>query len=312
MVNLEQKIDALTAQVARMAERQRKHDELMDEMVPILKEMMSVGTEKLAGLEEKGYFTFGRELLHVVDNVVAGYSAEDVALLANSVVGILDTVRAVTQPHIMNVAAEAGGAIENPEDVEPIGMMGVMRKSRDEDVQVGLGVMLEVLRRVGKGVAKVNKREKLRKQLGSRKGTKAQTTARARPVARLAADSESERAMRQAPQSAPTAAPVEAPPVIIDGVAFTDEGFLVDANQWTREIGKAIAATLGVVEMTELHWKLVDAARADFAETGASPNIRRLTKISAINTKDIYGMFPKAPGKCTAKVAGLPKPVGCI
>ncbi len=60
------------------------------------------------------------------------------------------------------------------------------------------------------------------------------------------------------------------------------------------------------------HWKLIDAARSDYADTGMSPNIHRLTQIAGVTTKDVYALFPKAPGRTIAKIAGLPKPVGCI
>ena len=64
--------------------------------------------------------------------------------------------------------------------------------------------------------------------------------------------------------------------------------------------------------MTDAHWVLVDAARADFEATRVSPNIRRLTQVSGVATKDVYALFPKAPGRTLAKIAGLPKPAGCL
>jgi hypothetical protein len=50
-------------------------------------------------------------------------------------------------------------------------------------------------------------------------------------------------------------------------------------------------------------------ARADF-EDRVSPNIRRITQAPGVTTKDIYALFPKAPGAHIAKIAGLPKPAG--
>ena len=57
---------------------------------------------------------------------------------------------------------------------------------------------------------------------------------------------------------------------------------------------------------------MLDAARADFAATGSSPNIRRLTQVAGVSTKDLYVLFPRAPGRTIAKIAGLPKPAGCL
>ena len=87
--------------MAYLVERQRRTQELLDEMSPILKEVMAVSTDQLQGLEERGYFDFGRETLKVMDTIVTSYSAEDVQQLGDNVVRILDTVRRVTQPDML-------------------------------------------------------------------------------------------------------------------------------------------------------------------------------------------------------------------
>jgi tRNA 2-thiouridine synthesizing protein E len=52
--------------------------------------------------------------------------------------------------------------------------------------------------------------------------------------------------------------------------------------------------------------------RKVFMEDGDAPSIRRLTKESGVDTKSLYKLFPKGPAKKAAKIAGLPKPKGCI
>ena len=98
---------------------------------------------------------------------------------------------------------------------------------------------------------------------------------------------------------------------MVDGVGFDRNGYLTDASQWTAQLAEAIAASQHIA-LTPRHWAAIEAARKDYAETGASPNIRRLTKVSDVSTKELYQLFPKAPGMTLARVAGLPKPVGCI
>ena len=109
------------------------------------------------------------------------------------------------------------------------------------------------------------------------------------------------------------AAPRPGPPVAatIEGVGFAADGSLVDPKVWTRELALKIAAVEGVT-LAPPHWKVVDFARTDFAATGASPNIRRLTQSTGLSTKELYALFPKAPARTTARIAGLPKPAGCI
>ena len=98
---------------------------------------------------------------------------------------------------------------------------------------------------------------------------------------------------------------------MLDGVGFGADGHLADASTWTRSLGEKLAAMQGI-EMSEAHWKLVGAARTDFVSTKVSPNIRRLTQLGAVTTKEFYTLFPKAPARTLAKIAGLPKPAGCL
>lgn len=94
-------------------------------------------------------------------------------------------------------------------------------------------------------------------------------------------------------------------------VARNEEGFLLDAAQWTREIGEAIAAESGIT-LTPKHWQVIDYMRARFAATGATPTIRTLGTDSGVSVKELYQLFPKGPAKLAARIAGVPKPHGCI
>ena len=95
-------------------------------------------------------------------------------------------------------------------------------------------------------------------------------------------------------------------------VEVNEEGFLEDPDQWTRDIGTEIAKANGIDEMTDRHWQVVDFMRSTYAETGTGPSIRTLGKTSGVPIKELYQLFPKGPAKLAAKIAGIPKPRGCI
>jgi len=94
-------------------------------------------------------------------------------------------------------------------------------------------------------------------------------------------------------------------------VDVNDEGFMTDAAQWTPEIGEAIAQEIGLA-LTPAHWKVIAFCREDAAREGQPPGLRRISKLSGVGTKELYALFPKGPGKLAARVAGLPKPHGCV
>ena len=90
------------------------------------------------------------------------------------------------------------------------------------------------------------------------------------------------------------------------------EGFFVDPEQWTEEMAGEIARQNGIDELTDRHWIVIRFMRNAYLEKGAAPSIRTLGKVSGVPIKELYQLFPKGPAKLAAKIAGIPKPRGCI
>ncbi|MBI2388201.1 MAG: TusE/DsrC/DsvC family sulfur relay protein [Deltaproteobacteria bacterium] len=294
------KLDLLSVEIARIGERQRQTEELIEEFTPILKEVMATATDRLDHFEKKGYFAFGKEALGLVDRVVEGFSPDDVRQLGDAVVSILDTVRALTQPDVLAIAGEVSQVLVRADEAKPIGIVGMMRATRNDDVQRGMAVMMELLKHVGRAASAASKSKKPR--------------AVVRQSARLALPAAPTKVDRSAPKRAAVCTPRNEPVVaatVIDGVAFTADGHVVDPNAWTRELGEKIAKTQGL-PLGEVQWKIIEFARKEFLETKASPNIRRITQAVGLSTKEIYLLFPKAPARTVAKIAGIPKPAGCL
>jgi dissimilatory sulfite reductase related protein len=91
-----------------------------------------------------------------------------------------------------------------------------------------------------------------------------------------------------------------------------EDGFIQDPSRWNKEIAVALAKIESVEAMSENHWKLVDYLRSYYLEYGIAPMIRRLCKETGFKLKEIYDLFPSGPAKGACKVAGLPKPTGCV
>jgi TusE/DsrC/DsvC family sulfur relay protein len=90
------------------------------------------------------------------------------------------------------------------------------------------------------------------------------------------------------------------------------EGFLLDLDQWTEEMAAEIAAENGIDALTDRHWQVIHFMRETYQSTGSAPSIRTLGKASGVPIKELYALFPKGPAKLAAKIAGIPKPRGCI
>lgn len=90
-----------------------------------------------------------------------------------------------------------------------------------------------------------------------------------------------------------------------------EEGYLTDMNQWTEAIAAEIAAAELVGPLTGAHFKVLGYLREQQA-AGATITIRGLGKSGVVTTKELYELFPGGPLKKASKIAGIPKPVGCI
>ena len=95
-------------------------------------------------------------------------------------------------------------------------------------------------------------------------------------------------------------------------VAVNDEGFFEHPDEWREDMAPEIARAEGIDELTDRHWQVIHFMRAEFAAKGTGPTVRVLGKTSGVSVKELYQLFPKGPAKVAAKIAGIPKPRGCI
>lgn len=95
-------------------------------------------------------------------------------------------------------------------------------------------------------------------------------------------------------------------------IEIDEDGFIQEPELWDESVAKDLAKTEEVAEMTPDHWAIVNFLRNYFLEFGIAPPIRMITKQTGFDLKTIYKLFPGGPAKGACKVAGLPKPTGCV
>lgn len=110
------------------------------------------------------------------------------------------------------------------------------------------------------------------------------------------------------------------PMVTIAGkeIELDEEGYLTNLADWNKDVADYMAKE-EKLEMTDAHWEVVDFLREYYDEYQIAPAIRVLTKAIGKklgpdkgNNKYLYELFPYGPAKQACKIAGLPKPTGCI
>ncbi|MEK6748017.1 MAG: TusE/DsrC/DsvC family sulfur relay protein [Pseudomonadota bacterium] len=97
-----------------------------------------------------------------------------------------------------------------------------------------------------------------------------------------------------------------------------EEGYLLNLAEWTEDAAKVLAAAENV-NMTDAHWEVINFLREYYDEYQIAPAVRVLTKAIGKklgpekgNSKYLYELFPYGPAKQACKIAGLPKPTGCV
>ena len=106
----------------------------------------------------------------------------------------------------------------------------------------------------------------------------------------------------------------------LDGASFPadEEGYLLDISVWNKGLADLIAQDENI-DMNDDHWEVVNFLREYYEEYQIAPAIRVLTKAvkktlgpDKGNSKYLYELFPYGPAKQACKIAGLPKPTGCV
>jgi len=91
-----------------------------------------------------------------------------------------------------------------------------------------------------------------------------------------------------------------------DDYGITDEeGYLLDASDWTRAFTEERARQAGI-ELSEKHWRLVEIIRDKYLRLGALPPMRTVCKAAGFEKRELKQQF----GSCLRlwKMAGLPNP----
>ncbi|NOR61914.1 MAG: TusE/DsrC/DsvC family sulfur relay protein [Rhodobacteraceae bacterium] len=101
-------------------------------------------------------------------------------------------------------------------------------------------------------------------------------------------------------------------------VEHDEEGYITNLSEWTKELADVISKAENV-DMGEEHWAVVNFLRDYYEEYQIAPAVRVLIKSikksmgpEVGNNKYMYELFPYGPAKQACKIAGLPKPTGCV
>jgi len=95
-------------------------------------------------------------------------------------------------------------------------------------------------------------------------------------------------------------------------IEVDEDGFITDPSLWNEDLAGFLAEQEGIAELTPDHWKVIRYLNQYYQDFGIAPLIRKLCKDTGLQLKYIWELFPSGPAQGACKIAGLPKPTGCV
>ena len=150
LVRLLKKMVRHGPQIEMLVDQLDSLTDMLDVARPMLREGMDKATAMAGDFEKKGYFTFAQGGMRMMDNVVTSFNQDDVNRLGDNIVLILNTVKDMTQPEIMNFLRNtllvASKEVEKPVSTS---FLDLYRQMQDPAVRRGLALTMRVLKVVG-------------------------------------------------------------------------------------------------------------------------------------------------------------------
>ena len=96
-------------------------------------------------------------------------------------------------------------------------------------------------------------------------------------------------------------------------IEVDDKGFIADPSLWDEKLAEFLAKEVeGIDSLNEDHWKVIHFLNEYYHQFGTAPLVRKIVKETGFQLKYIYKLFPNGPANGACKIAGLPKPTGCV
>ena len=95
-------------------------------------------------------------------------------------------------------------------------------------------------------------------------------------------------------------------------IEFDQDGFMISPDLWDEDIARAIALEEGIEELTDDHWRVAIYIRDYWKENDLAPAVRLICQKLGMGVRQIYKLYTSGPARGACRVAGLPKPDGCV
>jgi len=99
---------------------------------------------------------------------------------------------------------------------------------------------------------------------------------------------------------------------ILPARKLDNDGFLNEISNWNREMAHELARRNDLGPLTEDHWRIIDFVRKYYREHGEGPPIVKIGMATGMASRQICDLFPCGVARGAYRLAGLPRPSGCL
>lgn len=91
-----------------------------------------------------------------------------------------------------------------------------------------------------------------------------------------------------------------------------NDGFMTEMVSWSRENAEELAKRNDIGPLTDEHWKIINYVRDYYLKNQIGPPIVKIGKATGLTPKKICCLFQCGVARGAYRLAGLPRPGGCV
>ncbi|MBI5477523.1 MAG: TusE/DsrC/DsvC family sulfur relay protein [Deltaproteobacteria bacterium] len=90
------------------------------------------------------------------------------------------------------------------------------------------------------------------------------------------------------------------------------DGFLKDHDDWSRAVARRLAELNELGPLTPDHWRIIEFVREYYLAHGDGPPVVKIGRATGLSARRICALFPCGIARGAYRLAGLPRPSGCL
>ena len=99
----------------------------------------------------------------------------------------------------------------------------------------------------------------------------------------------------------------QAPDPVLD-----EDGFLKTMSAWSRSTAQVLAEKNDIGPLKDDHWKVIQYVKSYYEKYRTGPPVVKIGKATGLSREEICHLFPCGVAKGAYRLAGLPRPSGCL